>query len=58
MEVGILNSFIGPLAQSGIPIFAVSSFDTDYVLLKEEFVGAALSVLSQAGHELVSEGNP
>jgi hypothetical protein len=58
MEVGILNSFIGPLAQGGIPIFVVSSFDTDYVLLKEEVVGAALSVLSQAGHELVSEGNP
>jgi hypothetical protein len=53
MEAGILSSFLGPLAQNGIPIFAVSSFDTDYVLLKEEFVGAALSILSQIGHELV-----
>jgi hypothetical protein len=54
MEAGILSSFLGPLAQNGIPIFAVSSFDTDCLLLKEEFVGAALTILSQAGHELVS----
>lgn len=50
---GILASFIGPLAEHKIPIFAISTFNTDYVLLKEEVVGAALAVLAQAGHELV-----
>jgi uncharacterized protein len=53
LQSGILVSFIGPLAQNGIPIFAISTFDTDYVLLKEEFVDAALSVLVQAGHQLL-----
>jgi uncharacterized protein len=52
-EIGILASFIGPLAENGIPIFAVSTFDTDYVLIKEELVGAALSVLARAGHQLL-----
>jgi uncharacterized protein len=50
---GILASFIGPLAQNGIPIFAVSTFDTDYVLLKKDSVGTALPILAQAGHEFI-----
>jgi len=54
METGILASFIGPLAENGIPVFAVSTFDTDYVLVKEEFVAMALAALAQAGHELVA----
>jgi uncharacterized protein len=54
-QVGILASFIDPLAASGIPIFAVSTYDTDYVLINEEFAGAALECLRDAGHELLSE---
>ena len=33
---GVLASFIDPLAMNGVPIFAISTFDTDYVLVKEE----------------------
>ncbi len=51
---GVLASFIDPLAQSRIPIFAISTFDTDYVLVKEESAGAALKTLLAAGHELIS----
>ncbi len=51
---GILASVIDPLAQSGIPIFAISTFDTDYVLVKEEFAESALKTLQSAGHELIS----
>jgi uncharacterized protein len=47
-----LLSFIEPLSTHGIPIFAISTFDTDYVLIQEEFAEAALDVLQQAGHEL------
>ena len=32
---GVLASFLDPLARDGVPIFAVSTFDTDYVLVKE-----------------------
>lgn len=52
-QTGILASFIGPLAANGIPIFAISTFDTDYVLIKEEFAGSALQTLQQAGHQIV-----
>jgi hypothetical protein len=49
---GILLSFIQPLSDNAIPIFAVSTYDTDYVLIQEEFSEKALSILQQAGHEL------
>jgi hypothetical protein len=51
---GVLASVIDPLAQSGIPIFAMSTFDTDYVLVEEESAESALKALQAAGHELIS----
>jgi uncharacterized protein len=48
---GVLASFIQPLAESGIPIFAISTFDTDYVLIKNENLKQALTALAAAGHE-------
>jgi uncharacterized protein len=51
-QTGILLSFIEPLSAGGIPIFAISTYDTDYVLIQEEFAGMALEVLRAAGHEL------
>ena len=33
---GVLASFLQPLAEAQIPIFAISTFDTDYVLIKHE----------------------
>jgi len=52
---GILLSFIEPLSNNSIPIFAIATFDTDYVLIPEEFAGTALSALQDAGHQLISE---
>jgi hypothetical protein len=52
-ETGILASFIQPLAVHSIPIFAVSTFDTDYVLVKESSVEATLEALHEAGHRLI-----
>jgi len=54
-QTGILASFIGPLSANAIPIFAISTYDTDYVLIKEEYAGAALQTLQQAGHQLVGD---
>jgi uncharacterized protein len=51
-QTGVLLSFIEPLSSQGIPIFAISTFDTDYVLIQEEFTGWALNTLQEAGHEL------
>jgi uncharacterized protein len=52
-ETGILASFIGPLSENGVPIFAISTYDTDYVLIREDFAGMALPALQAAGHELI-----
>jgi hypothetical protein len=51
-EVGILASVIGPLAEKGVPVFAISTFDTDYVLVGEDYTGATLQALQDAGHTL------
>jgi uncharacterized protein len=48
---GVLASFLDPLAKASIPIFAISSFDTDYVLIKSETVQQARAALVAAGHE-------
>jgi hypothetical protein len=52
-EVGILASFAAPLAAAGVAIFAISTFDTDYILIKSAQVEAAVDALRSAGHELV-----
>jgi uncharacterized protein len=57
-QTGVLMSFVGPLSSCGIPIFAISSYDTDYVLVKEEFAGVAWEALRSAGHELIGEQEP
>jgi uncharacterized protein len=53
-QTGVLLSFVEPLSSKGIPIFAVSTYDTDYVLIQEEWAGVALNALKHAGHELQS----
>ena len=50
---GVLASFLQPLAQARIPIFAVSTFDTDYVLIKQKDLEHALTALCAAGHEKI-----
>jgi uncharacterized protein len=49
---GVLASFLDPLAERGIPIFAVSTFDTDYILVKEHHAATAVETLTTAGHTL------
>lgn len=50
-QTGVLLSFIEPLSTKDVPIFAISTYDTDYVLIQEEFRWA-IDVLREAGHEL------
>lgn len=46
---GILSRISGTLADNGIGIFAVSTYDTDYILVKKENYGRALQLLEDAG---------
>lgn len=48
--VGILAELAGILAEEKISIFAVSTFDTDYILMKKEKVGRAAAALRKRGH--------
>jgi hypothetical protein len=50
--VGILLSIAEPLADAGLSIFAISTYDTDYVLLKAADIDVALEALRRSGHEI------
>jgi uncharacterized protein len=50
--VGILASVASPLAAAGASIFAVSTFDTDYVLVREEQLDLAVGTLRASGHRV------
>ena len=49
-EVGILSALLAPLAAARIGIFAISTFDTDTLLVKAEALATARAVLADAGH--------
>jgi len=51
--IGILSKLSGILTENNIGIFAVSTFNTDYILVKEENFERALSVLSEEGYTIV-----
>lgn len=54
--IGILAGISKALAEAGIGIFVVSTFDTDYVLVKGGDLGRALDALSRAGYGIVEGG--
>ena len=47
---GILAALLAPLARAGVSIFALSTFNTDYVLVQEPKLPVALAALRAAGH--------
>jgi hypothetical protein len=47
---GIMAALTVPLAQAGIPIFAFSTFDTDWLMVKAENLDRAIDALTVAGH--------
>ncbi len=51
--IGILSKLSGILADHKIGIFAVSTYNTDYILVKEENFGRALKLLASEGYTIV-----
>ncbi len=51
--IGILSKISGILAENRIGIFAVSTYNTDYILVKDEQYETALRVLADAGYTIV-----
>ena len=48
--VGVLASLLTPLADAGISVFALSTFNTDYLLIKEKDIDATVKILEASGH--------
>ena len=52
---GILTALLNPLSETGISVFAVSTFHSDYIFLLEEHLVKATQALQHAGYEFVHE---
>lgn len=52
-DVGTVVAVVQPLAEAGVPILTVSTYNTDYVFLMEEGLVTAVQALQKAGHEFV-----
>ena len=54
-EIGIVLSLTQPLAESGVAVFLISTFDTDYLMVKEKDLANAIDALSAQGHQVKAE---
>lgn len=53
--IGILSSISTILAENKISIFAISTYDTDYILIKEGEINKAIDALSDRGYKIIKE---
>jgi hypothetical protein len=49
---GVVASLVGPLALAEIPLFVISTFETDYVLVRGADLDGTVEALELAGHEV------
>jgi hypothetical protein len=54
-EIGIIFSLTQPLAENDISVFVISTFDTDYLMVKAEYFTKAIDVLTAQGHQVKAE---
>jgi hypothetical protein len=52
LSIGVLSALASLLAEAQIGLFAVSTFDTDYLLVASSTMSAATTALEQAGHTI------
>jgi|WetSurMetagenome_2_1015567.scaffolds.fasta_scaffold00166_33 uncharacterized protein len=53
--VGILADIAELFKKNKIPIFAISTYDTDYILIKEQYLDVAITALKSNGHKVMIE---
>jgi hypothetical protein len=51
-EIGVLSALASPLAEAKLSSFAISTFDTDYLLVASETLSLAVAALEGAGHKI------
>jgi hypothetical protein len=49
---GVAAALVSPLAEARISVFLLATFDTDYLLLKEEVFARAVEILRASGHDV------
>lgn len=49
---GVLASLAGPLAEAGVPVFVISTHDTDHLMVKGDRLAHAEAALRAAGHQV------
>jgi len=50
---GVLAALTVPLAQAGVSVFVLSTFDTDYLLVREQDISSAVGALRAEGYQVV-----
>ena len=55
---GVLASITNPLSKAIIPVFVISTFDTDYVFVREKHLSQAINILSKEGHSIIFQARP
>ncbi len=53
-ETGVLSGLLTPLADAGISVFTLSTYDTDWILVKADAADAAAEAWTAAGHTLTT----
>ncbi len=51
-QIGVISSISSPLADAGICIYIISTYDTDYFLIQEQNLKKTISTLSDIGHNI------
>ena len=51
--IGVLDSIITPLAENGVSVYTLSTYSTDFILVKANLLAKAIKVLKKAGFEIV-----
>jgi uncharacterized protein len=51
---GVVAALVTPLAEAEVPIFVISTFETDYLLVRERDLPRSVEVLTAAGHDVDS----
>lgn len=49
-QTGILHAIIEPLKDNGIPVFVISTFNTDYIFVKNEFFDRSTEILRESSY--------
>jgi hypothetical protein len=54
-QIGIIADISSLLKENRIPIFTISTYNTDYILIKNQHIEKMLSILENSGHKILTE---